>query len=96
MFHGKDLALLNLSSGCMTSFVDLVNRYNLHLCIRKLFIHYNTDSCCAYVTGGANMYLYVCACKYIGSCVSCVSLSVCVVSNQSTSKSLLSMSKLAL
>ena len=87
VFHGKDLSLLNLSSRCMTFIVDLVDPYKVNLCIRKLFIQYNTDNCCAYVTGHANMYLYVCVCKYIGSCVSCVCLSVCVVSNKSTRKS---------
>ena len=61
----------------MTFIVDLVDPYKVNLCIRKLFIQYNTDSCCAYVTGRANMYLYVRVQVYWFLCVLCMFVCVC-------------------
>ena len=49
-----------------------------------IYIHCNTDNCCAYITGGVNMYLY--GSQSINPCVCCVSLYMCVTLSQSTSR----------
>ena len=90
-FHRKDFILLNLIGRYMTSTSDkflkskdIVDLCKVHVCISKLFIQCNTGSCCVHITGGVNIYLYVC--KSIGFCFSCKYLSVCVISTQNTSK----------
>ena len=32
----------------------------VNFCISKLFIQFNTGSCCVNITSGVNIYLYVC------------------------------------
>ena len=64
--------------------------------ISKLFIQCNTYSCCKPITGGADIYLYrhlslltfvycVSLCVFVCVCV-CLNVSVCMISNQNTSK----------
>ena len=88
VFHRKDLVLLNqirryltsASEKYLKSIVDLTKVSDLS---SKLFIQCNTGICCVHVTrDSVNIYL----CQSIGPCVSCLCLSVCVISNQSTSK----------
>ena len=54
----------------------------VNVCISKLFIYCNTSSSCVHVKSGVNIYLCMCA----SPCVSCMCLSVCVISNQGTSQ----------
>ena len=49
---------------------DILDLYAVNFCIRKLFIKYNTGSCCVDVTDGVNIYLYVY--QSIVACESCV------------------------
>ena len=89
VIHRNELVLLNLISRkakAKKMFLqsnDILDLCKVNFCIRKLIIHCNAGSCCVYITGGVNIYLYVC--KSIGPSVSCVCLSLCVISNQSTS-----------
>ena len=82
VFHRKDLVLLNLISRYMTStseqFLkrkDIADLCKVNICINKLLIQCNTGTCCVYITGGVNIYLYVCIRLMVR--VSCVCLSVC-------------------
>ena len=56
----------------------------VHFCISKLYIQCNTGSCCVHATGGVNTYLSTC--QFSGPCVSCLCLSLCMISNRNTSK----------
>ena len=55
--------------------------------IIELFIQYNTDSCCEYVTGDVNIYLYGCTSVLVSKHV-CLCVCVCVwsIKNHITSK----------
>ena len=46
----------------------------VNLCIRTSLIQFNTGSCCAHITGGVNIYLYVCIVRI----VKCFVWPVCV------------------
>ena len=70
-----------------TNSKDIVNLYEVNLCIRQSFIHYNTGNCCGRIAAGANIYLYVCASILFLVCPAC--LSVCFISNKSTSENYL-------
>ena len=89
MFHWKDLVLLNLISRCMTSTNEQFSNSKdiVYLC-KKIFLYqkviYQCNSCRAHILGGVIIYLYMC--KYIFPCVSCICLSLLVVSNQSNCK----------
>ena len=97
LFHRKNLVLLNPINRYIKSvtFEKQIYRGTLHskflisanvssdVIQSKLFIQYNTESCCEHMTGSINIYLHAC----VGPlCVPCVFVSVCVISNQSTSK----------
>ena len=49
-------------------------------------IQCNTDSCCEYMAGGVNIYLYGCVSLLVLECAVYVCVYVCIISNQSTSK----------
>ena len=97
VFHRKDLILLNLISTYVTPTSEqflknkgTVDLWKVNFCISKFFIQCNTGSCCVQITDGVNMYLYVC--QSVGPCMSRVFLPVSVISNQGTSKTMLSVS----
>ena len=54
--------------------------------ISKLFIQCNTHNSCEHITGGVNIYLYGCVSLMTPEFALCLSLCVCVILNQSTSK----------
>ena len=63
---------------------DIVNLNEVNFDVSKLASESNTGSCGVHVKGGVNIYFILC--QSIGPCLSCVCSSVCVISNQSTSK----------
>ena len=84
VFHRKDLVLLNLISRYAASAISDFWKIKMLLTFIKLIfnvsewlIQCNTDSCCEYVIGGANMYLWV---SLLVS-ISCVYLFVCMIPN---------------
>ena len=63
---------------------DIADLCKVNFCIKKLFIQCITGSCCAHITGGVNIYLYVCVSTLVPVCPACVCLRV--IPNQSTRK----------
>ena len=60
---------------------DIMDLLKVNFCISKL-LQCNPGSCCVHITGSVNNIL----CQSIGLSVSFVCLSLCLISNQSTSK----------
>ena len=90
VFHKKNLVLLN-----QQIYTSLLQRNNFWIAttlwtsVKYFFLYQqviqcNTDQWSLHITGGINIYLYVC--QYISPCMLYVCLSICVISSQSTSK----------
>ena len=86
----EDLIMLNVISRYMTSTGNFCKKQRhcrplkSKFCRSKLFIQCNTGNCCVYITDTVNIYIYVCINPLLLVCPVC--LSVCMISNQSTSK----------
>ena len=76
LIESKDISLLQVKNFWKANIFD----------VSKLFIQYNTNSCCEYVAVGINIYLYECVSLIAPVCAACFCVYVFVISNQSTSK----------
>ena len=69
---------------------DIVGRHWYQIFdISNLFIPCNTDSCCEYITGCVNIYLYGCvslSAPHVLCIFVCVCVCVCMIPNESTKK----------